>query len=731
MQPGIIIVSNRLPVSVKRVDGRLEYYPSVGGLATGLSSYANNKKNKWIGWPGIASDELSEQDRIDITHELKRHNCYPVFLTQKQLDDFYNGFSNSVLWPALHELDYSHDIPAKWWEAYKRINTIFAEATLAHSAHGSIIWVHDYQLLLTPGLLRARRADDTIGFFLHIPFPNAETFLAIPHAQRLMNELVGGDLLGFHTESYVQNFLDTCRALGVGIPREHKLILPDRVVRVTDFPMGIDYGKFARATKQWAVRAERLKLRIKYRGMRVILTVDRLDPTKGLVERLQAYRTLLRTQPQLRGKVIMVMLAVPSRTEIPEYQALRRKLERLVKAVNKEFGTLRWQPVDYMYKSMQFKQLTALYRRADVAFIAPIKDGMNLVAKEYLATQPHRRGVLILSETAGAAEELKDAILVNPHQKHSLVAGLTKALTAPPKELRHQAHRMQNHLASATVYDWAGKFMQSLKESGSQTQRGPFTWQLTQTRQSDVTKAYRRAHDRVILLDYDGVLVPFRGKPDDATPSTALQSKLKKLSGQPNTHVAIISGRPKADLQAWFGDTSNLTLIAEHGAFIRTQGAKRWHATAAKADLGWKQEALALLEAYDAKTPGAHVEEKEAALVWHYRRGNQYYTHKHLVALKRLLWRLAKKYPIVIEQGNMILEVRLSGVHKGSAALELLTDTTDFVLAIGDDATDEDMFEHLPIWAHTIKVGRGRTKARYRLKNVESVHELLTKLTRG
>lgn len=731
MQPGIIIVSNRLPVSVKRVDGRLEYYPSVGGLATGLSSYANNKKNKWIGWPGIASDDLSEQDRVNITHELKKHNCYPVFLTQKQLDDFYSGFSNSILWPALHELDYSSDTPDKWWEAYKRVNMVFAEATLGHSAHGSIIWVHDYQLLLLPGLLRSRRADDTIGFFLHIPFPTPETFLAIPHAQRLMSELLGGDLIGFHTDSYVQNFLETCRAIGIGIPREHKVILPDRVVRVTDFPMGIDYGKFARATKQWAVRAEHLKFRIKYRGLRVILTVDRLDPTKGLVERLQAYRTLLKTQPQLHGKVIMVMLAVPSRTEIPEYQALRRRLEKLVKSVNKEFGTLRWQPVDYMYKSMPFHQLTALYRRADIAFIAPIKDGMNLVAKEYLATQPHRRGVLILSETAGAADELKDAILVNPHQKHSLVAGLTKALTTPPKELRHQAHRMQSHLANATVHDWASKFMQSLKESHPPSQRGPFTWQLTQPRQREVAKAYRQAHERVVLLDYDGVLVPFRGKPGDAAPSPSLLTKLNKLGNQPQTHVAIISGRPKADLQAWFGDAPSLTLIAEHGAFIRKQGAKHWRANGSTADMGWKQEALELLEAYDAKTPGAHVEEKESALVWHYRRGNQYYAHKHLVVLKRLLWRLAKKYPIVIEQGNMILEIRLSGVHKGSAALELLTDATDFVLAIGDDATDEDMFEHLPTWAHTVKVGRGRTKARYRLKNVDTVHDLLNKLAKS
>jgi trehalose 6-phosphate synthase/phosphatase len=728
MQPGIIIVSNRLPVSVKRVDGRLEYYPSVGGLATGLSSYANNKKNKWIGWPGIASDELSEKDRMDITRELKKHNCYPVFLSQKLLDEYYNGFSNSVLWPAFHELEFSKDVPPAYWQAYKRVNTIFAEAILAHSPHGSTIWVHDYQLLLVPGLLRAKRAEDTVGFFLHIPFPKPKIFLGIPNAQRLLTELLGGDLVGFHTESYVSNFLESCKQAGIGIVGPRKLILPDRVVRVTDFPMGIDYSKFARATRQWSVRAELLRLRLKYRGQRVILTVDRLDPTKGLVERLQAYRTLLKTQPHLRGKVVMVMLAVPSRTEIPEYQQLKHKLEKLVKTVNKEYGTLRWQPVDYLYKSVPFSQLTALYRRADVAFIAPIKDGMNLVAKEYLATQRNKRGVLILSETAGAAEELKDAIIVNPHQSASLVRGLSRALTTPPKELRRRAQNMQEHLATSTVYDWAGGFMKSLQESRPQNYLTPFAWHFSKSHQREMMAAYHLSKERVVLLDYDGVLVPFRGKPSDATPGKALMTKLEKISQQPGTHLAIISGRPKTDLQTWLGDLTNVTLIAEHGAFVRKRHTTQWRTTVRRADLGWKKEAIALLQAYDDKTPGAHVEIKESSLVWHYRRGNQYYAHKHLVALKRLLWRLSKQYPIVVEQGNMILEVRLADVHKGTAALKLVTDKTDLVLAIGDDATDEDMFEHLPAWSYTIKVGRGRTKARFRLHSIDAVHDLLAKL---
>ncbi len=727
MQPGVIIVSNRLPVSVKRVDGKLEYYPSIGGLATGLSSYANNRQNKWIGWPGIPNEDLSESDRIDVTKELKKHNCYPVFLTKKQLENYYNGFSNSLLWPAFHELKVKVKPPDAYWSAYRRVNNLFAEAVLSLSSRGSTIWVHDYQLLLLPAMLRARRPNDKIGFFLHIPFPKPEPFFALPHAQQLLGGLLGADLLGFHTDSYVQNFLNCCQQADIGIVEPRKLILPDRVVRVTDFPMGIDYNKFAKATKQRAVRTELLKLRAKYGRKKIILTVDRLDPTKGLVERLEAYREVLKNTPKLHGKVVMVMLAMPSRTEIPEYIALRKRVEKLVKSINQEFGTLRWQPVEYMFKSMPFEQFVALYRRADVAFIAPIKDGMNLVAKEYLATQPNKHGILILSQTAGAAEELKDAIIVDPNEKGSLASGLQKALTISPKELRDRASKMQHRIQNYTVHDWAGTFMKTLQQATPHSDGLHVTYQLTKLKRREMQDAYRRAHDRVLLLDYDGVLVSLKNKPEDAKPTKQLLSSLDKLTADRLNHVVIISGRSKDDLQTWLGDRRDLTLIAEHGGFIRPRKKARWQKTT-DAKLNWKPEVRTLLRTYTEKTPGASIEEKTDSIVWHYRRANQYYAHKNLVSLKRLLWRLSKEYPIVIDQGLMILEVRSSSVHKGEAALGQLLKQTDFVLAIGDDTTDEDMFDHLPGWSHTVKVGRGRTKARFRVQNVTDVLALLKQL---
>jgi trehalose 6-phosphate synthase/phosphatase len=466
-----------------------------------------------------------------------------------------------------------------------------------------------------------------------------------------------------------------------------------------------------------------VKLKLKYFGQKVILTVDRLDPAKGLVERASAYQTLLRENPRLRGKVVLVMLVVPSRTDIKEYQQLKRRLERLIGDINAEFGTRRWQPVDYLPVALPFAQVTAYYRRADVAFIAPLRDGMNLVAKEYLASQPQRGGALILSQTAGAAEELKDAIVVNPRDPATLVTGLLKALTMPPRELQRRVGRMQRHLSRSNVHVWAGSFTKALKNEvrlpGSKR-----TVSLGISASTALRKAYRQANHRLLLLDYDGVLERFHTLPENAAPSDELSQLLTAL-GQ-HTQLVLISGRRKADLDAWF-DGLPLTLVAEHGLHTKQPG-DRWHTHRSVHVRGWYRTARQLMEKYAGRTPGAFVEQKDASLVWHYRDASPYYAQKHLVALKRGLKPLAAAHGLQIEQGNEILELRPAGVTKGSAAHELLQSRPDFILAMGDDYTDEDMFIALPTNAYTIKVGRGRTAARYRLNGVKDVLALLEKL---
>jgi trehalose 6-phosphate synthase/phosphatase len=722
--PNLVIVSNRLPVSIKKTGTSIEVYPSSGGLATGLSSYTKRRGTKWIGWPGLPSDDLSEADKIKVAKQLKKYRCYPVFLTKKQIDEFYNGYSNSVLWPLFHELPIHTGDNQANWDAYRSVNQQFATTTLQLSEPGSTIWVHDYQLLLTPQMLRAERPNDQVGFFLHIPFPKQEVFTPSKHAAKLLAGMLGADLVGFHTSVYTQNFLDGCTELNFGSQNGRQILLQNRTVLATDFPMGIDYGKFARASKQRKVRSEYKRLQRKYAGKKVIATVDRLDPTKGFVERLEAYQELLGTNTHLHGGIVMVMLAIPSRGDIIEYQKLKQRVEELIAAINTEFGNQSWQPIEYMYQTLPFEELSALYQRADIAFVAPVRDGMNLVAKEYLASQPDQKGILVLSETAGAAQELKDAIQVNPAQPKTLVRGLSRALALPTIELQRRTGTMQRHLSKFTVQNWADTFIDSLQKP--RTIHKIRVQNMTGKVENELLSAYSHAQSRLLLLDYDGVLRSFTRDPAEAKPTPDVLETLRRLGADTKNDVMVVSGRSRTDLSNWFGDLP-IALAAEHGALIRRKGGKNWHKTSGSG-LDWQHQILDILEYYAEQTPGASVEQKEWALVWHYRTASPYYTQKHLVTLRRLLKPIVKKHSLEILEGNKILEVRPKDISKRRAAQEWLVHDHDFVLALGDDVTDEDMFTAMPPQAYSIKVGRGQTAARFRLKSVTEVVRLLSKL---
>lgn len=724
-RPSIVIVSNRLPISVKKVDGKLEYFPSIGGLATGLASYTRDKRNKWIGWPGVPSDQLSEQEKKDITRELLKHNCYPVFLSQKQLDDFYNGYSNTILWPLFHDLPAKFEGHDEYFEAYKEVNKLFSEAVLSLSDKTSSIWVHDYQLLLLPGHLRNARPKAKIGFFLHIPFPMPENFVKLPAARKLVAGLLGSDLVGMHTRTYADNFLRATNELVEDTVGPGQVILADRVVQVTDFPMGIDYNRFTRARDLLSVKKEVKKHQRKYKGMKVIVTVDRLDPTKGIAERLEAYHEFLRQSPSLHGKVVMAMLAVPSRTEIEEYQNLKERVEGLVKKINSEFGTRKWQPIDYMSQAIPVESVTALYQVADVAFITPIRDGMNLVAKEFIASKPKNDGVLILSETAGAAQELTDALMVNPKRRSTMVSALKSAVKMQPRELKRRLRSMHDQIATHTVQYWAKDFMSTLQRpvTGSNLTRT-----ITKDYVDEISESYKNANRRLVLLDYDGVLAPFADKPEKAAPTKTVLNLLGSIAESEETELAVISGRGKQNLQEWFGELG-VTLVAEHGAFVKHTGQKNWKSTISGSS-DWKNIVELFMEKYAAKTPGAFVEMKEHAAVWHYRNASSYYAQKNLVTLKRVLNRVARDHGLEVRSGNKILEVKPRGVNKGVAALGLMQEAPDFILCIGDDYTDEDMFKALPTTSYTIKVGRGSTDARFRVHSVDEVVALLKQLTK-
>ncbi len=720
----VIIVSNRLPVSVKKVDGVLEFSASVGGLATGLSSYVKNRKSKWIGWPGIASDGLTEDDKKVIIAELAKENCYPVFLTTRQLDEYYNGYSNSMLWPLFHNLLMGKKPHENWWRSYRSVNKSFAEAVLSLAHSEDTIWVHDYQLLLLPELLRAERPTGQIGFFLHIPFPSPQVFSKLKEGKKLLQGMLGANLVGFHTASYADNFLETCQQLADHTVLRDQIILADRVVRVTDFPMGIDYDKYAQAARTREVKRAIKRYKQRYKGRKVIVAVDRLDPTKGLVERLQAYQEFLETNPQFHGKVVLAMVASPSRVELPEYQKLKKQIASQVRRINNSFGWPRWQPIDYMNVVHPFEEVAALYQVADIAFIAPLRDGMNLVAKEYVAAK-RGRGVLILSETAGAAQELTEALLVDPARPNTVVAALTQAMKMPRRELKHRLKAMQQQLEGRTVHTWAGNFMKAL-ETPIHVQP-QLTRSLNPTRQRELTAAYRLANKRLLLLDYDGVLIPLAGNFKQAAPPQSVHRLLAKLAKDKANEIVVVSGRTQQDLDAWF-DGTPVNLVAEHGAFIKDPNGT-WHRTRSHST-AWKRLIRPIMEKYAMRTPGAAIEEKANSLVWHYRQSPPYEAQKYTVVLRRVLRGIVRDYGLAVYSGNKILEVKDPRITKAETVQRWLKRSHDFVLAMGDDYTDEDMFAELPAAAHTVKVGRGRTQAKYRLKSSEEVKAFLQKLSK-
>lgn len=724
----VIIVSNRLPVSVKKENGKLSFYPSVGGLATGLSSYVSNKRNAWIGWPGIASDELTKDDREVIINELSKHNCHPIFLTKHQIDDFYNGYSNSVLWPLFHSMGRTSrgEKHKKWWQAYRHVNHMFAEAVLNLADARSRVWVHDYQLLMVPEMLNEERQDVTIGLFLHIPFPPVRVFERLPEAKKILAGMLGADIVGFHTTGYVTDFADCVEALGLGAAEGDELFYGNRLIRIGNFPMGIDYEKYAGAARSKAVKKAIRKYKQRYKKRKLIVAVDRLDPSKGLVERVEAYALFLQQYPKMQGRVVFSMVAAPSRTDVPAYRRLSRRLNEAVKKVNKKYGRKDWQPIDYINTSVPFEEVTALFHIADVALIAPLKDGMNLAAKEFVAST-HKRGALILSKTAGASEELEDALIVDPKKPETLVNALAQALTMRRRELKRRLRRMRRRLESNTVQDWAKGFVSNLHKPipGTPRRTRSLRNRLEQKLINDFASAGRK---RLLLLDYDGSLVPFSEDYASSHPPKLLLELLTELGNNPANDVVLISGRSARDLEQWFGKLP-VNLVAEHGAASRKAGAARWN-TLEKPDTEWKKTLLPILEKYAMRAPGARVEVKPHSLVWHYRAATPYNAQKYTVIIKRVLRPLLKNYGLEMMQGNKILEFKNPQISKGNAARNWLKHNYGFVLGFGDDLTDEELFMAMPVDTYSIKVGHGRTAANYRVQSYRDVRRLLRKLAK-
>ena len=460
----LLVVANRLPLNTMRKAGELHFRPSPGGLAVGLSSLPESCERLWLGWPGVTNEKLKAEEKNQIRERLAAEDCHPVFLSRGQMEGYYQGFCNKTIWPLFHYFPRRAVYEKRFWKTYRQVNEAFCDEVMKIAKPGDCIWVHDYQLMLLPELLRERLPDSEIGFFLHIPWPSFELFRLLPWREEVLNGLLGADLIGFHTYDYVRHFLSSVSRIA-GL--EHTLGnvgVANRVVKVDAFPMGIDYEKYSRAIEDSGVEKQATKILKKIGDRKIILSIDRLDYSKGIIERLEAFDLFLSENPKYRGVVTLIMVAVPTRTGVEAYRELRSRLEQLVGRINGEYGTMGYVPVWYLYRSLPFAELTALYNVSDVALVTPLRDGMNLVAKEFIAAKADRPGVLIISEMTGAACELGEALVVNSCNKNAMVDAIKQALEMPPLEQLERNTVMQERLRRYNISRWSQDFLDSLSE---------------------------------------------------------------------------------------------------------------------------------------------------------------------------------------------------------------------------------------------------------------------------
>lgn len=609
----LIVVSNRLPVTVTWENDSYQFKMSSGGLVAGLEGVKKKLDFIWIGWTGC---EIPEHLRKSFSEKLlEKHSCVPVFLNEKLADDHYNGFSNSVLWPLFHYLIGNKTFDNRLWKSYCEANRKFAEVVNNTWRKGDLVWVHDYHLLKLPEYLRKKNQDMRVGFFLHIPFPSSEIFQLLPVKKSILQGLLHCDLIGFHTYDYARHFLSACtRHLGIETTPAGAHFR-GRFIPVSVFPVGIDPEKFIKGLKTPEVQAKLIDYQQTFQGKKVLMGVDRLDYIKGIPHKLKALEYFLNKYPEWQGKVVLIQVAVPSRTDVEEYKKLKNEVDALVGHINGTFGSVDYLPIQYLFKSVTFSELCALYRLSDVMLITSTRDGMNLVSLEYIACQQGKYGSLVLSEFAGSANALSGALMVNPYDTPAVADTIHEALTMPEEMRAKKFGHLYDFVMKHTATYWGEAFIHELQKAVNIAEHLERTPRLTLEL---VKEPYSSSHSRLLIFSTDGVLIPIKYAPFLAAPSKRVLQALTLLSKDPRNKIYILSGRERKTLIHWFGNLP-VGLVAEHGFFIRDINDQHWKKHTEVEDLEWKNKIKPIFEYFTERTPGSFFEEKETSLTWHYR----------------------------------------------------------------------------------------------------------------
>ena len=704
----LVIISYELPIILES-DSDKSYLltPKSHARTSGLEEFYKTQKTVWFGRPGLNKGEISATERDKLTKAYKEKNCYPVYLGRKEHERFLDGFSNRTLWPLFHYFTQNAIYREELWKAYLKVNREYLEEILPHLKAGDRVWIHDYHLMLLPSMIRKEFPSVSIGFFLHIPFPSYEIFRLLPWRREILEGLLGSDLVGFHTYDYGRHFMSCVRRLLGYDSVFNRIHLEERVVMVDFFPLGIDYNKFSEGGKKICLEEHargltRELLDQQQRGgdKKLILSIDRLDYTKGITVRLKAFEYFLKSYPEFHERVSLLFFVMPSRESMEQYKSLKKDMDEIVGRINSTFGSLNWMPVWYFYRHLDFHERMELYCQSDIALITPIRDGMNLIAKEYLATRSDRTGVLIISETAGASKELSEALIVNPNNQLEISESIHCALEMPEeaqiKGIRVLCGRLKNY----DVERWANDFFHSLKQV-KEIQEIKLARKFTGKMMRNLSKSYRDAGERILFLDYDGTLMGFNKDPQKVDPDEELYNILRKLLKTRKNKLVLISGRDKETLGRWFPPAEwDLDIVAEHGVWSREPGTE--FAMIESIDRDWMDIIRPILGFYVDRTPRSFIETKNYSLVWHYRDTDPDLGNQRSWELKDELKALVTNLNLEIMDGDKVIEIKNSGINKGRAASIKIGETDyDFILAIGDDWTDEYTFDALPPKAFT------------------------------
>ncbi|XP_012469225.1 probable alpha,alpha-trehalose-phosphate synthase [UDP-forming] 9 [Gossypium raimondii] len=723
-----------------------------------------------------------EQDEVSKTL-LEEFNCVPTFLPPDLQKKFYHGFCKQYLWPLFHYMlpmcaDYGNRFDRLHWQAYLSANKIFADKIIeVTNPEKDYVWVHDYHLMALPTFLRKHFHRVKLGFFLHSPFPSSEIYRTLPVREEILKALLNADLIGFHTFDYARHFLTCCSRI-LGLDHESKrghigLDYFGRTVYMKILPVGIHMGQLQSSLNHPSSSTKVKEIVAKFNGKRIIIGVDDMDIFKGISLKVLAMEQLLQQHPELQGKVVLIQIVNPARSTGKDVQEAKREIYESTERINDVFGFPGYEPVVLIDRCVPFYEKAAYYACAECCIVNAVRDGMNLVPYKYIvcrqgtsrmdealqiAPKSPRTSMLVVSEFIGCSPSLSGAIRVNPWSIDALADALNMAITMPgvEKQIRHEKH--YRYVSSHDVAYWSQSFMQDL-ERACKEHYNRHCWgfgfglsfrilsispSFRKLSIDHILSVHRRTCRRAIFLDYDGTVVPHSSIIKSPGPEVILF--MNSICSDPKNTVFIVSGRGKNSLSDWFAQCENLGIAAEHGYFIRWNRRSEWETFPIAIDFGWKRIAEPVMQLYTEATDGSFIESKESALVWHHQDADPDFGSSQAKELLDHLENVLANEPVVVKRGHQIVEVKPQGVTKGLVAKKVLStmisngEPPDFVLCVGDDRSDEDMFESISNTAYisslpvspeifACTIGQKPSKARYYLDDTVDVLKLLSGLT--